>query len=298
MSRRFLIIALLCLLCILQPGAASADSRGSERQVPAGQAPAGDGDEGSHPPASIETQWGGHVQLQGTLSRPGERSYFQSLDTGDLYDGSVETRLRGKVLFGERASLETHYEAVLAGGDTRRSGNALRQLIGGSSRSFPSADLTPTDDRRLLDLSSTIDEGSGQVLYHRLDRLVLSLRPAWGVVRIGRQAVTWGNGLLFNPMDLFNPFSPSDIERDYKRGDDMASLQVPFGRRGDLEVLYVPRRDPVRERLNWDQSSLAGKIHLGCGTTDYDVLLARHYDDTVVGLGSAGYVGGAAWRLD
>jgi hypothetical protein len=55
-------------------------------------------------------------------------------------------------------------------------------------------------------------------IFHPAYRLALGIQPNWGLIRIGHQAVTWGNGLLFNPMDLFNPFSPSDIERDYKIG--------------------------------------------------------------------------------
>jgi len=298
MRTKALIVALSCLLCILSPVDGPTEARDRPQQVPASPAQVEDRDEGLSTPGGIEAQWGAHVKFQGTASRPGERSLFQSLDTGDLYDGYVETRLRNKVLFGDLASLETHYEAVLANGDTRRSRNTLRRLIPGTSQFAPVADLTPTDDRRLLDLSATIDEGNGHVLYHRLDRLVLSLQPTWGVVRIGRQAATWGNGLLFNPLDLFNPFSPTDIEKDYKQGDDMASLQIPFARQGDIQLLYVPRRDPISEHVTRDCSSLAGKIHLGSGTTEYDFLAARHYDDTVIGLGSVGYVGGAAWRLD
>ena len=63
----------------------------------------------------------------------------------------------------------------------------------------------------------------------------------WGLARIGRQAVTWGNGFLFNPMDLFNPFAPTQIDRDYKIGDDMIFTQFPLKQTGDLQLLYVPR---------------------------------------------------------
>jgi hypothetical protein len=154
------------------------------------------------------------------------------------------------------------------------------------------------DDRRFMDLTGTIDEGEAYVVYHRLDRLALRLVPEWGTVRVGRQAVTWGNGLLFNPMDLFNPFSPADIERDYKVGDDMVSTQFSVAKGGELQFLYIPRRSLVSGEVEWEQSSLAGKLHFSRDTTEFDIMAAGHYGDAVIGLGSAGYLKDAAWRLD
>jgi len=48
----------------------------------------------------------------------------------------------------------------------------------------------------------------------------------------------------------------------------------------------------------WDESALAAKWHFATGTTEFDVMGARHYQDYVVGLGSTGFLGDAAWRLD
>jgi hypothetical protein len=134
-------------------------------------------------------------------------------------------------------------------------------------------------------------------LYHRLDRLYFTIKEDFGVIRAGRQAVSWGNGLLFNPMDLFNPFAPTDIERDYKIGDDLLSAELPLFN-GNLQALYVPRRNPETSNLSRDYSSLAAKYHFSWKMKEFDVMLAEHYGDFIAGLGSVGYVGGAAWRLD
>jgi hypothetical protein len=131
-----------------------------------------------------------------------------------------------------------------------------------------------------------------------LDRLALTWQPEWGVVSIGRQAVTWGNGFLFNPFDLFNPFAPTDIIRDYKIGDDMINAQWSAIDFGELQLLWVARRNPENGDVEFSQSSLAGKWHVALGTTEFDLLAAEHYDDHVIGFGSRGYLGGAAWRLD
>ncbi len=247
--------------------------------------------------AKIESQWGGHVKIQGSVSWPDDESYFQPVGTGSYCDGHAEFRLKNKLFFAKQGYLETHYEAIIFGGDTRKKEQAL-------SRLFPDlfGRLTLTapmeDDQRLFDLTKTVDESDGYILYHRLDRLSLTLQPKWGTVCIGRQALTWGNGLLFNPMDLFNPFSPTDIERDYKVGDDMVTAQFPLSKTGDFQFLYVPRRDPATHNVAWDRSSLAAKIHFASGVTGYDIMGAKHYEDFVVGLGSTGYLWDTAWRLD
>jgi hypothetical protein len=246
----------------------------------------------------VDVQWGGHIKVRGSASRPSGDSLFNVLGTETLYDGYAESRVINKVFFGDWGDLDTHYEVILSGGDTRRTVKSLNRM-------FPDLfadglvyrDIVE-DDRRVMDLTGVIDEDEDRVLYHRLDRLALRLVPAWGTVRVGRQAVTWGNGLLFNPMDLFNPFSPTDIDRDYKVGDDMVSVQVPSARGGGLEFLYVPRRSPGSGDIEWDQSSLAGKFHFFLDTTELDIMAAEHYGDAVIGVGSEGYLGDAAWRMD
>jgi len=246
----------------------------------------------------IDDQWGGHVKGRGSVSWPDDESFFQPVGTGPYYDGNTEVRVKNKLFFGNWGDFETHYEAVFSGGDTRRKGKALERLHPDLFASGLMIARPLEDDRRLMDLTETIDEDDSHILYHRLDRLSLTFLPKWGDVRIGRQAVTWGNGLLFNPMDLFNPFSPADIERDYKIGDDMVFTQFPVNTTADLQFLYVPRRGPVTGDVEWDQSSLAGKLHFARDTTEFDIMIAEHYKDAVVGLGSTGYLGDAAWRLD
>ena len=151
---------------------------------------------------------------------------------------------------------------------------------------------------RLMDLTHTIKEEDSWFLLQRLDRLYLALNQPWGSVRIGRQAVTWGNGFVFNPMDLFNPFPPTAIDRDYKTGDDMINAQILLPQIGNAQLLYVARRNPDTDEIESDQASVAGKLHFAAATTEFDLMGSKHFDDYVVGIGSAGYLGDAAWRLD
>jgi hypothetical protein len=71
----------------------------------------------------------------------------------------------------------------------------------------------------------------------------------------------------------------------------MVSTQFSVNKIGDFQFLYVPRRDSITGDVEWDQSSLAGKLHLARGTTEFDIMVAEHYSDKVVGFGSSGYLG-------
>ena len=245
----------------------------------------------------LEADWGGHLRLRNSVSRYDDRSLFAAVGNRPYFDGSGELRLKSRIFFSASLLLETHYESIFAGGDTRKKRTALAQQFSAlADRGFFPG---PTnDDRRLLGLTGTITDGSGYAWYHRLDRLSLNWQPAWGSITAGRQALSWGNGLIFNPMDLFNPFSPTDIERDYKRGDDMLLVQTDWEMLGELQLLYVPRRDPNGGGIAADQASWAAKLHRSVGETEFDAMVARHYDDTVIGAGAVGYLGDAAWRVD
>lgn len=244
------------------------------------------------------SKWGGQVTAQAFVSWPGKDSIFSPLGTGSLYDGNLQFRLKNDLFLSDDAFFITHYEAVLSGGDTRRKTEALGRLFPLLSQERILPGRLPDDEGRLFDLTKAVKEEEQYILYHRLDRFYLGLQPTWGFLLMGRQAVTWGNGLVFNPMDLFNPFAPTDIERDYKIGDDMIFMQFPLSEIGDVQVLYLPRRDTGSGDVTWNRSSLAGKIHFPWNTAEFDVMVSKHYKDAVVGFGSTGYIGDAAWRLD
>jgi hypothetical protein len=261
---------------------------------------AASGESSNNPSAwyqNLNPQWGGHLKTRGAASWYDDQTLYGTVGNSPYVDGSVEGRLKNQLFLGDWGQFETHYEVILFGGDTRGENQELEQL-------FPDLDKIlflrgPVNDtRRFFDLTAVISEGDDYILYHRLDRLALTLLPKWGVVRIGRQAVTWGSGFLFNPMDLFNPFAPTDVDRDYKLGDDLLAVQLSLSRESDAQFLLVPRRDPVSGDVERDQSSLTGKLHFIRRALEFDIMAARHYGDNIIGFGSSGYLGSAAWRMD
>jgi hypothetical protein len=242
-----------------------------------------------------EMEWDGHLKLYSRILFPKSDSVYQTVGLSPNYDGYGELRLNNKTFFSDTVYMEVNYEAFAGGGGTREDGEKLKARY---PALFPDGLSGPIrDDHRFLNLTDSLHEGQRSVIYHRLDRAFLSFSPAWGEIRIGRQAVTWGHGFTFNPMDLFNPFAPTDLERDYKTGDDLILVHFPV-KEVDVDLIYAAHRDPDTDQAGMDQSSLGVKLHTNLGGLDTDVMVARHYKDMVAGIGTAGNLKEAAFRLD
>lgn len=162
-------------------------------------------------------------------------------------------------------------------------------------RSSIAADAGDAAD--LFDLSRIWSSGSRHRATARLDRLALSWTQPWGTITAGRHVVTWGGGLVFNPFDLFNPFAPGDVIRDYKIGADMIHLDVPLTD-GGLQLLAVGRRDVLSGDVSAAASSLAAVWQKRAGVTEVALMGGWHYDEPVIGGSVAGLLGAAAWRVD
>ncbi|UCG06405.1 MAG: hypothetical protein JSV83_21265 [Desulfobacterales bacterium] len=246
----------------------------------------------------IDMRWGGRFKISGALSEVTDDTFFEPVGTGKYYDGSANFRLINETFLSDSLFFEVDYELIGAAGDSIRKQQELKELFPNIFNDVFFIRTPLSDDRRLMDLTDIVSEDDGYFLVQRLDRLYLALNQDWGTVRIGRQAITWGNGFIFNPMDLFNPFPPTAVDRDYKVGDDMVNAQFADPNIGDVQLLYVIRRDPDDRDVKTSQASLAAKAHVALGTTEFNIMGAKHFKDAVVGVGSLGYLKDAAWRVN
>jgi hypothetical protein len=239
-------------------------------------------------------QFGGHAKYQYTATGYA-RDDVQAVHGDDpARDHAVDLRLKAEKRTGPW-DFSAHYELLAIHGDsleTRRRLSDAGLSTGGTVSGLPD------DRRRLFDLTDELTDRNRTVAVQRLDRLALGYSTGRQVVRIGRQVVSWGNGLVFQPLDFVNPFSPIAIDKDYKTGDDMLYGQWLLAEQGDLQAIVLPRRDPATGNVESGQSSYAVKSRTRHGAFDLDLLAARHYDENLTGAGVVKSLGGAVWRLD
>jgi hypothetical protein len=184
-------------------------------------------------------------------------------------------------------SFDTAYQFIGLYGDRVE---YTRELPPATELFFP---RLPDDERRYFDLTKVLHDRDKEALLHRLDRLWLGYTTEKAVVRLGRQAISWGNGLFYAPMDLVNPFDPATIDTEYKAGDDMLYMQYLQDNGNDLQGAAVIRRNVLSGDAGSAESTFSLKYHGFAGETEYDVLIAEHYDDPVIGVGLSRSVGGA-----
>jgi hypothetical protein len=156
----------------------------------------------------------------------------------------------------------------------------------------------PNDIRRLFDLTSVISDDNKFASLHRMDRLWLGYANDKTVIRLGRQALSWGNGLFFSPMDIVNPFDPAAIDTEYKTGDDMLYAQFLRNNGDDIQAAMVFRRNPANGESDSEEGAVSVKYHGVSDNAEYDVLAAVNHDDVMIGIGGNRSIGGAVLRGD
>ncbi len=233
------------------------------------------------------------MEFDARLKAFGTQSYFpnhdlqRELDGSPATDGDFDLRL----MFSERKGrweFVAHHTTIYQVGDSFQFNQTPQNTL----------DQTPRDDdRRFFDLTWTLDDGADHRLYHRFDRLAATYRgDGWGIT-FGRDAVSWGSGKVFQPMDVFAPFAPTTVDRDYKAGEDLVRVDRLLGGGSDIELLAVLRRDDEENR-DVDETSIGAKWHSFFGESELELVGGRHYEDLIAGFTFRHPLGGALLQTD
>ncbi len=150
----------------------------------------------------------------------------------------------------------------------------------------------------LFDLNRTWQSNANTNVSNRIDRLSVSYSSANLVLKLGRQAITWGSGMVFHPADIVAPFAPNAIDTTYKPGVDMVYGQYLFASGADIQVIAIPRRPSLGAPVSFSASTYAVRGHTTLGSLDSNLMLARDRGDTVGTIGLSGALGGASWNAE
>ncbi len=164
------------------------------------------------------------------------------------------------------------------------------------------ASIATGDTRRFFDLTKSSFGGGDVAGVTEVDRLNLRWdRPGFRLVA-GRQAITWGVNHLWPVLDLFGPFAPQRVDRDYKPGVDALRLVVPRGDFSEVELVVAGQGARTPEDLS---VATFGRFHSALGdagaSIDFGYMVGGFHRDFVLGgflaadVGGTGLRGEAAW---
>lgn len=233
------------------------------------------------------------------LTLGGYARAFDALESVPFLVGSSETterswvhaailRLEWKGKEGDRLSAEIHDRFL-----------GVETAGPGVFPSIPAGVGVSAVPGRWVDLHSVLGEGPGVSWVHDLDRLDVRIHTSMADWTLGRQAITWGDALLFPVADLWSPLSPFDLDPTEKLGTDAvrAIASLPGG--GELELVVAPRA-----RASDDGAGLRASESLSWGDVYVAGAKLWHEDFAFAGVeGQAGFLrfraeGGQPWDLD
>ena len=138
---------------------------------------------------------------------------------------------------------------------------------------------------RLDDFNRDIERKHEYLIQQQLDRLQVVYNGDRHRLRLGRQAIGFGNGRLLNPADIFMPISTYALSTTYKPGADAARWTYTVNPTIETEFLAVAAEEGSGIQL--------GTVHAVPTGFDYTLGLGRNDDRTFLLWDMAGDLFGA-----
>jgi hypothetical protein len=258
---------------------------------------------GTRPAAALLGDTLGSFGLEGSLRSVvlGAANYDEPALFGD-HDTDLFTQTLARFVVAGRPSAVWGYELHLL--QTLSSSSAVAATSTGGA-GLPGGAAAGDLRYRALDLTwEQDDEGDWQRALG-LDRAAVSLALGPLDLTVGRQAVTFGKTFFWSPMDVFAPFDPRQLDRDYKPGIDALRTDLALGDLSGLVLVAAAGRslDTANEptesgfaELSWYGSALFARAFTTLGGWDLAVQGGKVYGGWHAGFGVVGEVAGVDIR--
>lgn len=153
--------------------------------------------------------------------------------------------------------------------------------------------VAQTTAPRFLPLQTSLASRRGAELDIALDRVYVQGHVGPTRVVAGRQAITWGTNYFWPALDLFAPFRPGQVDRDYKPGVDALRAIVPIGDFSAVEAIGA-----VLGSSASNDEAFGALTRINLGRADLGFMAGRFLGDTVLGAFVAADIGGTGWRAE
>jgi hypothetical protein len=168
-----------------------------------------------------------------------------------------------------------------------------RFLAGGFLNNIPQYADVLSIDNGIADLSWNLYNKGGAALNTSLDRLYIDYTINNVQIKIGRQRVNWGIGLVWNPDDIFNVFSYIDFDYEERPGSDAVSLTWYKSPTSSLDLVYKADRNPADSIF---RHTAAARYLFNVRNYDIQFLAGLSNDDLVAGFGWSGAIKNVSFR--
>ncbi len=191
-----------------------------------------------------------------------------------MAQGALDGRLKAKLSIGDHFDLTAHARSAASYYSQALEAGAISLGSGGSGMA------------QVVDMSWTPVDAPNYMLEGRVDRLAAKISVPHLDVTIGRQPVSFGSSWIFTPMDLVAPFTPTDIDTEYKPGVDAARVDTYFGMAGQVTAVAAYAGD-------WSADGMVFAMHgaYTVGITDLGLFAAYNRAEPVFGLNVASSIG-------
>ncbi len=140
-----------------------------------------------------------------------------------------------------------------------------------------------------LDLTKAWYEDANGVFYTNVDRLFTNVELGQFNVRVGRQRINWGIGMVWQPNDIFNSFNYLNFNYPERPGSDAIRVQYYTGYTSGFDVAY--------KIDNQERSTYALKYGFNQWNYDWQVMGGvMNQEYYAAGLGWSGDIKGAGFN--
>ena len=132
---------------------------------------------------------------------------------------------------------------------------------------------------------------------YEVDRAVYKQRFEKTTLSLGRQAVDWGSGRFWQPLNVFGSFAPTDLDTDYKPGIDATRLDWFPTNFSSLTAVYALSPDDNTAVNNTVSAAIYFKSQAG-EQSEFSLLAGTIIDNPVFGASFESAWSGIGWRIE
>ena len=202
-------------------------------------------------------------------------SYSENGPTGNSVDHLVHGRFNTKWYATDAWTLACELRARTYAGETVERTPGFIDII--------------RNTHEFAHLDAILWNNPSTVGYAEIDRLWADWTKGLWDVTVGRQRFALGTNLVWNPTDIFNPYSVLDFDYEERPGFDGAHVQYYFGPVSKIELASRPGKTA-------SGATTAAVVTLHAWQYDFHLLAARRGGLWLAGGSWAGDIAGAGFR--